>query len=78
MFKYLAFHVPAAIDPVRLPAILHGVAIYYEMNNKNTISDKVKSKLEDYNFIVSARSLYLRHKVIKKIVTLKFDIIEIF
>ncbi len=43
-----------------------GVAIYYEMNNKNTISDKVKSKLEDYNFIVSARSLYLRHKVIKK------------
>ncbi|EKT64552.1 hypothetical protein [Providencia burhodogranariea] len=41
-------------------------AIYYETNNSLTISDKVKSKLLDYGFNVSARSLYLRHKAIKK------------
>lgn len=42
------------------------LAIYYETNNSLTISEKVKSKLLDYGFNVSARSLYLRHKAIKK------------
>lgn len=42
------------------------LAIYYEANNSLTISEKVKSKFLDYGFSVSARSLYLRHKPIKK------------
>ncbi|MEX9601703.1 hypothetical protein AB7W80_12310 [Providencia rettgeri] len=41
-------------------------AIYYEADNCLTISEKVKSKLLDYGFSVSARSLYLRHKAIRK------------
>lgn len=41
-------------------------AIYYEADNSLTISEKVKSKLLDYGFSVSARSLYLRHKAIRK------------
>ncbi|ELN2574373.1 hypothetical protein RY966_000022 [Enterobacter kobei] len=43
-----------------------GIAIYYEMNNKNTISDKISSKFKGSGFSISARSLYLRHKVIRK------------
>ncbi|MGX4744622.1 hypothetical protein [Providencia rettgeri] len=42
------------------------LAIYYEADNSLTISEKVKSKFLDYGFSVSARSLYLRHKPIKK------------
>lgn len=43
-----------------------GVAIYYEMNNENTISEKISSKLKASGFSISARNLYLRHKVIRK------------
>lgn len=43
-----------------------GTAIYYESNNKHTISDKISSKFKVYGFSISARNLYLRHKVIKK------------
>lgn len=43
-----------------------GVAIYYEMKNEHTISDKISSKFKSSDFSISARSLYLRHKVIKK------------
>ncbi|EKS6642006.1 hypothetical protein QCD58_000752 [Enterobacter hormaechei] len=43
-----------------------GVAVYYEMNNKNTISEKIRSKIEGSGFSISARNLYLRHKVIRK------------
>ncbi|HAT2606107.1 TPA: hypothetical protein I8237_004735 [Kluyvera intermedia] len=43
-----------------------GIAIYYESNNNHTISDKISSKLKAYGFIISARNLYLRHKVIRK------------
>lgn len=42
------------------------LAIYYEADNSLAISEKVKSKFFDYGFSVSARSLYLRHKAIKK------------
>ncbi|HFD6682107.1 TPA: hypothetical protein ACS705_003139 [Providencia alcalifaciens] len=42
------------------------LAIYYEADNSLAISEKVKSKFFDYGFSVSARSLYLRHKTIKK------------
>ena len=41
-------------------------AIYYESNNSHTISEKISSKFELSGFFVSARSLYLRHKAIKK------------
>ncbi|EPG9256230.1 hypothetical protein ABN115_17075 [Providencia rettgeri] len=41
-------------------------AIYDEADNNLTISEKVKSKLLDYGFSVSARSLYLRHKAIRQ------------
>ncbi|MEQ5680868.1 hypothetical protein ABN363_20030 [Providencia rettgeri] len=41
-------------------------AIYYEADNSLTISEKVKLKLLDYGFSVSARSLYLRHKEINE------------
>src|SRR5690606_17036149 len=43
-----------------------GVAIYYEINNKNTISQKISSKFKASGFSISARNLYLRHKVIRK------------
>lgn len=43
-----------------------GVAIYYESNNKHTISEKISSKLKASGFSISARNLYLRHKVIRK------------
>lgn len=43
-----------------------GIAIYYESNNKYTISDKISSKFKVYGFSISARNLYLRHKVIRK------------
>ena len=43
-----------------------GIAIYYESNNKHTISDKISSKFKVYGFSISARNLYLRHKVIRK------------
>lgn len=41
-------------------------AIYYEADNSLAISEEIKTKFSNYGFNVSARSLYLRHKVIKK------------
>lgn len=41
-------------------------AIYYEVDNSLAISEKIKLKLLDYGFSVSARNLYLRHKEIRK------------
>lgn len=41
-------------------------AIYYESNNSHTISEKISSKFESSGFIISARNLYLRHKMIRK------------
>lgn len=43
-----------------------GIAIYYEINNENTISGKISSNFKGYGFTITARSLYLRHKVIRK------------
>ncbi|HDL6925808.1 TPA: hypothetical protein PXM22_002656 [Yersinia enterocolitica] len=42
------------------------LAIYYEGNNSLTISEKIRSKFMESGFSVSARNLYLRHKVIRK------------
>ncbi|MFV0265376.1 MAG: hypothetical protein ACK5M5_06575 [Limnobaculum xujianqingii] len=42
------------------------LAIYYEMNDENTISKNTSSKFGAYGFSISARNLYLRHKVIRK------------
>lgn len=41
-------------------------AIYYEENNSRTISEKIRLKYLGYGFSVSARSLYLRYKSVKK------------
>ncbi len=41
-------------------------AIYYEIDNSFTISEKIELKFLDYGFSVAARSLYLRHKKIRK------------
>ena len=41
-------------------------AIYYEADNSNTISENVKLKFLNYGFNVSAKSLYLRDKKIRK------------
>lgn len=43
-----------------------GEAIYYSENNGGTISEKIKLKINEFGFRISARSLYLRHKTIKK------------
>ncbi|MEQ5675610.1 hypothetical protein AB7W41_13870 [Providencia stuartii] len=48
-------------------------AIYYDVNNSFTISEKTKSKFSDYGFTVSARSLYIRHKEIRKKVYPKIE-----
>ncbi|MBJ9596418.1 hypothetical protein GHU73_03480 [Citrobacter werkmanii] len=42
------------------------MAIYYEENNSRTISEKIRLKYLGYGFSVSARSLYLRYKPVKK------------
>ncbi|MCW4896327.1 hypothetical protein [Enterobacter hormaechei] len=42
------------------------MAIYYEENNTRTISEKIRLKYLEYGFSVSARSLYLRYKSVKK------------
>lgn len=42
------------------------MAIYYEENNSRTISEKIRLKYLEYGFSVSARSLYLRYKSVKK------------
>jgi len=42
-----------------------GIAIYYEGNNEHTISERIKLNFKKYGFRVSARGLYLRHKVKK-------------
>ncbi|MCW2255409.1 hypothetical protein M2263_001500 [Providencia alcalifaciens] len=41
-------------------------AIYYESDNSRTISEEIKEMFLEFGFSVSARSLYLRHKAIKK------------
>lgn len=41
-------------------------AIYYESDNSRTISEEIKETFLERGFSVSARSLYLRHKAIKK------------
>lgn len=41
-------------------------AIYYEFDNSRAISEEIKLKFSNRGFNVSARSLYLRHKTIKK------------
>ncbi|HHR6443368.1 TPA: hypothetical protein ACS773_000103 [Providencia alcalifaciens] len=41
-------------------------AIYYEADNSRAISEEIKLKFLNYGFNVSERSLYLRHKAIKK------------
>lgn len=41
------------------------VAIYYSMNNIDSISEKIRLKFLKYGFCVSARSLYLRHRGVK-------------
>lgn len=41
-------------------------AIYYESDNSRTISEEIKEMFLERGFSVSARSLYLRHKAIKK------------
>lgn len=43
-----------------------GLAIYYEGNNRLTISEKIRSKFMGLGFSVSARNLYLRHKAVRK------------
>lgn len=43
-------------------------AIYYSVDNSNTISEKTKEAFVMSGFSVSSRSLYLRHKDIKKAV----------
>ena len=42
------------------------VAIYYEEDNSRTISEEIRLKYLRYGFSVSARSLYLRYKSVKK------------
>lgn len=42
------------------------MAIYYEEDNSRTISEKIRLKYLEYGFSVSARSLYLRYKSVKK------------
>lgn len=55
-----AFDIEVSCSEERKPAI------YYEADNSCTITEKIKLKFLDYGFSVSARSLYLRHKAIKK------------
>lgn len=42
------------------------MAIYYEEDNSRTISEEIRLKYLGYGFSVSARSLYLRYKSVKK------------
>lgn len=42
------------------------MAIYYEKDNSRTISEEIRLKYLGYGFSVSARSLYLRYKSVKK------------
>ncbi len=42
------------------------MAIYSEGGNSRSISERVRLKYLEYGFSVSARSLYLRYKSVKK------------